>query len=351
MKNIYKIFTTLAFIGFTQVSLFAGNPDRAGSAGAGQLRISPWAVSGGLSNANSATVTGAEAIFSNVAGLGFTRKTEILFTATDYLSGADINVSALGFAQRLGENGGVFGLNVVTIGFGEIERTSANNPDGGLGTYKPAFSNIGVSYAKAFSNSIYGGITVRIFNESISDARGTGVSLDAGVRYVTGEKQNMHFGISLKNVGPPYDYSGDGFAQEVVLDDKNLTIQQRIDKFELPSLVNIGAAYDWHLTEDEKHIVSFMTTFTSNSFNNDQIQFGVEYKFNKRLAIRGGYMNEAKNDRGNIEVANAITGPSAGISLNLPFGQEKLSKFSIDYGYRATNPFNGVHHIGARIIL
>jgi hypothetical protein len=44
-----------------------------------------------------------------------------------------------------------------------------------------------------------------------------------------------------------------------------------------------------------------------------------------------------------------FTGPSAGLSVDLPFGPEKKNSFAIDYGYRTTNPFSGVHSIGIRI--
>ena len=49
----------------------AGNPDRSGSAGAGQLLILPWALSSGVAGANTALVTGVESSFSNVAGMAF----------------------------------------------------------------------------------------------------------------------------------------------------------------------------------------------------------------------------------------------------------------------------------------
>jgi hypothetical protein len=349
MKRYLK-FIAVTALAATILPAYAGNPDRAGSAGAGQLRINPWAMSGGLSNANSAFAKGSEAIYSNVAGLAFTRKTELLFTNTTFLSGADINVAALGFSQKMGESG-VFGINVVSMSFGEIERTTVDNPDGGIGTFKPAFSNIAISYAKAFSSSIYGGMTLRVINESIADSKAGGIALDAGVRYVTGDKEHIHFGIAVKNVGPPYSYGGDGVAIQATIDEELITVAQRSDKFELPSLVNIGAAYDWHFTEDENYILSLMGTFTSNSFGKDQVQFGGEFSILKRFKVRGGYMIEKKTDGGNIEIANAITGPSAGFSAVLPFGDEKKSTFSIDYSYRTTNPFNGIHSIGARINL
>lgn len=328
---------------------FAGNPDRAGSAGASQLKVNPWARSNGLANSNSASVRGAEAIFHNVAGLAFTTGTEVMYNYSDYLRGADIDINAIGFSQKVGVSG-VLGFNVTLMSFGDIERTTTANPDGGLGSYSPSFSNIGVSYAKAFSNSIYGGVTVRIFSESISEVRGTGVAFDAGIRYVTGPKENIRFGIALKNVGPSYSYSGDGLAQQFVLTDRQYDIQltgeQRVDDFELPSQLNIGLSYDLNI--DEKNIVTLHGTFTSNSFGKDLIQGGVEYGFTKRFFVRGGYMferkapNEDENNRTNI-----MTGIAAGFGVKLPIGS--TNRFNLDYSYRVTNPFDGIHTLGVKV--
>jgi len=47
MKNIAVVISLLALVLVPSES-WAGNKDRAGSAGASQLLINPWAISGGL---------------------------------------------------------------------------------------------------------------------------------------------------------------------------------------------------------------------------------------------------------------------------------------------------------------
>ena len=341
LKNIAFVTIALGMVHAT----FAGNPDRAGSAGAGQLRINPWARSNGLANANVATVEGAEAIFMNVAGLAFTQKTDLVYNYTNYLSGADIDINSIGFAQKMGESS-VIGVNVTMFGFGDLERTTTDNPDGGIGTFSPSFTNIGVSYAKSFSNSIFGGITLRLISESSSEVKASGIAFDAGIRYITGPRDNVKFGISLKNVGPPYQYGGDGVSRQVILDEKEITTDQRVDQFELPALVNIGLAYD--IYPAEKHRVTPQMTFTSNSFDKDLFQFGLEYSFKELFTVRGGYMLERDDEESTSIVSNIMTGPAGGFSIGLPFGKNK-SRISIDYSFRPTDPFDGVHTIGARL--
>lgn len=328
---------------------FAGNPDRAGSAGATQLLINPWARSGGWSLANSATLRGVEGMFGNIAGLSRVKKTEVYFTSTRWLEGSDVKISSGAIGQKIGESG-VLGISFASINYGEIEVTQVNQPGGGVGSFRPTSGNIGIAYSKEFSNSIYGGILVRVVSESISNVRASGFCFDAGIHYVTGPTDNIHFGIALKNVGPPMRFSGDGLAVQGMLTagSDQLTLEQRSDRFELPSMMNIGAAYDLNISE--LHRLTFAGNFTSNSFTRDQFALGLEYAFKKMFHVRGGYLYEKEITDDNLR-QTVFTGASGGLSVDLAFGPEKANILSIDYGYRATNPFSGVHQVGLRVSL
>ncbi len=327
----------------------AGNPDRAGSAGATQLLINPWARSAGWNLANTASLRGVEGMFGNVAGLAHLTKTEISFTSTRWLEGSDVKINAVGFGQKLGESG-VLGICATSINYGEINVTTVDQPAGGIGTFRPTSANIGVAYAKEFSNSIFGGILVRVASESIANVRTSGFAFDAGIHYVTGATENIHFGIALKNVGPPMRFNGDGLSVQGLLSSGSdqLTIEQRSERFEIPSQMNIGAAYDFNISE--MHRITVAGNFVSNSFTKDQFVLGAEYAFKKMIHLRGGYLYE-KNITDDKLRETVFTGPSAGLSIDFAFGPEKKNILALDYGYRATNPFSGVHQIGVRISL
>ena len=208
MNKWIKSTAVFVMIVFSGNQIFAGNPQRAGQAGASELLINPWARTSGWGESNVAGVRGLEGIYSNVAGLAFTEKTELIFSQTSWLQygnkmfsaeDAVSSISSFGFSQKVGE-AGVLGFSVMSMDFGDIEITTVDLPDGGLGTFSPKFMNLSLSYAKIFSNSIYGGVTVKMINEQISNVGANGVALDAGIQYVTGSKDNLKFGISLKNV-------------------------------------------------------------------------------------------------------------------------------------------------------
>ncbi|PLW92418.1 MAG: DUF3308 domain-containing protein [Marinilabiliales bacterium] len=350
-KKIFKVVSVLLLVLLVMPSqnAFAGNEDRAGQAGAGELLIMPFPRSSGWGMSNTSTVKGLEGMFLNVAGTAFTKSTEIMFARTEWLKGSDVNINAFGLTQKVGETG-VIGLSVMSMSFGEIQITTVDLPEGGIGTFRPSFLNIGMSYAKAFSNSIYGGIVIRIVSEAIADVRAQGISIDAGIQYLTGDNENIHFGIALRNIGPPMSFSGDGlsFTASAVSSDISHTVEERSARYELPALLNIGAAYDFLI--NDQHTLTLAGSFTSNSFYKDIYAAGLEYNFKNYFMLRGGF-NYEKGMFDKATSTTAYTGPTAGVTIQVPMNKEKGSMFSIDYSYRTTDPFQGTHCIGARIAL
>lgn len=353
MKNKIKILIiVLLAVACVEVKpTFAGNPDRAGQAGASELLILPYARSAGWGGASTSGVRGLEALHLNVAGAAFTKRTEVGFAYTEWLRNSGVVINSFGLTQRVSEDGGVIGLSVFSMSFGEIDITTVNQPEGGIGKYTPTLLNISASYSKAFSDRIYGGLNVKIINQSIADISASGVALDAGIQYVTGEREQMKFGISLRNVGPAMRFDGDGlsFRGNVVGSNNQLTVEHRTQAFELPSLLNIGVSYDFFLSEGNTLVAA--GTFTSNSFQKDNIVVGLEYNFRDIMFLRAGFhYEEGIFDPMPIRTT-AYTGPSTGVTLQVPMNKEKGSHIGLDYSFRASSPYLGIHTIGARITL
>jgi hypothetical protein len=353
MKHLYSkfILSTLICSTVSTARLSAGNEDRVGQAGASELLINPFARSSGWAGANTSHVRGLEAMYLNVAGTAFTKKTELIFSHSMWLGkAAGVNINSFGFTQAVGKDKtGTLGMSVMSMNFGDIMRTTVDAPEGGLGFFTPSFTNIGISYAKEFSNSIYGGIVFRTISQSISDINALGVCFDAGIQYVTGANENLRFGISIRNIGPKMRYNGDGlsFKGTVPETGANLTVQHRSEAFEMPSLLNIGVSYTFDLTE--QHQIIAAGNFMSNSFSKDNFQFGLEYEFKKMFMVRGGYNYEPASQN-LVERSTALTGPTAGFTFEAPISKGGTT-FALDYSYRAANPFSGVHTFGARINL
>lgn len=337
-------------------SAFAGNKDRIGSNGAEQLKINPWARSSSFGNANSASVWGVEATFLNVSGLAMTKKMDVNFSYSSWLGGSGVGINSLGIAQRVGDYAVIAG-GFQSMNFGDIHKTTTDLPDD-AGTFDAQYGTFFLSYAREFSNSIYAGFTTKVVTEGISNAKASAVAFDFGIRYVTGKNDNIKFGIALKNIGGQLQFTGDGLATKTSLDGKEFTVSQRTQGVELPSILNMGLTYDILVGELENseetgiratHRVSPAFNFMSNSFGKDQMSLGVEYAFKEFIMVRAAYLYESENTDPDLNTM-AFSGPSAGLTVAIPMGTTGKS-LDIDYGFRATRNFSGVHSIGIRINL
>ncbi|UTW64596.1 PorV/PorQ family protein [bacterium SCSIO 12741] len=358
MRNRFlTLLIALNLIGlFVSQASIAGNKDRIGQNGANQLTVNPWARSNGLAFANSTSMIGLESLSTNISGLAFTKKTEILYSYTNFMGGAS-NINSFGLSQKVGETG-VIGLSVMNMSFGEVEITTEDKPEGGIGVYSPQFLNFNLAYARAFSNSIYAGIAVKVVSESIADVKTQGIALDVGIRYVTGKDDKLKFGIALRNIGPKMRYNGDGLAEKTQFDGKEFTLSQRSEAFEMPAELNIGVSYDYYIgqstdttgkTGKTDHRLTGAGTFVSKSFGKDEIRAGLEYGWKEMVFLRAGLLYE-QGIFSSDERTTIYTGPSFGAGFEYPLGKSK-STIGIDYSYVLTNPFGGNHLVGLRLNL
>ena len=341
--------TILIISVLSSCSVWAGNEDRAGSAGATDLLINPWARSSAWGSAGLSSVNGLEAVFLNVAGLAYADQTEVQFCRTNWMGNiSGIGLNSAGLAQRVGE-AGVLGISFVSLNYGDIEITTTALPEGGIGYFNPSSTNFTVSYAKKFSSSISGGMNLKVVSQSISNVSAQGVAIDAGIRYVTGDQDNIKFAISLKNVGPPMSYSGDGLSLDMLNPSTSLAIGmvQRSSSFEMPSQLSIGTSYDFIFSENS--VLTAAGSFSANSFSRDQFHGGIKWKVKTDKAsfgLMGGFVYEQGIFNAD-EMATALSGPCGGFSFEFPFG-DSGSNIGINYAYRQS-VLGGIHTVGGRI--
>ncbi|KXK18393.1 MAG: PorV/PorQ family protein [Saprospiraceae bacterium] len=351
-----RLFTIICLIAFSQIG-FAGNPDRQGSAGAGELLINPWARSAGLHTMNTAGISGIEATRLNIAGLASVKSMEIGYSHGRYLVGTGISTNALGLAKKIGKKG-VFGLDFMSVNFGDIPVTTVNFPEGNGANFNVAWTNIGLSYAHNFFNEeslgkVSVGLGVRLVMESIPGISATGVAFDAGVQYSNGSKDNFKLGLALRNLGTPMRFRGEGFTvtrPNPNVQNVNLAYDQRSANYELPVVLNIGTSYDVYFADDAVRLTP-MINFTSNSFSRDQLGGAVEVSaFKDLVQVRVAYKAEIQRTTEVIK-DDVYSGLAFGATANLTINKETKSKVALDYAYMASKVWSGTHNIGVRINL
>jgi hypothetical protein len=359
MNSLRKISLAIALGSLVSTSVFAGNPDRAGQAGATQLLINPWGSSSGQGGANMASISGVEAMSFNAAGIMGVRNNEFDVSHAIWLGGLGISINSFGFCQKLGKDKeNAIGVSITSFDFGNIALTTETHPENSSQTYTISMLNLGLNFAHRFSDNITAGFIVRTLSEGVPSVSTQGISLDAGIQYVAGKSDRYHFGVALKNVGPALSYSGDGLSKRGILDGNTYsqTVEQRSQLFEMPSVLSIAGAYDIIVPDSAtKNKLSLGLSYLSNAFSKDQFALGLEYSLAGFLKLRAGFVYE-DGLLSTSTISSAYAGPCGGVSVDIPFGKDKGDKdkarrFALDYSYRAAAQFGGTHTFGLRLNL
>jgi len=380
MKNKYKKLVKSSVLivvaAFMMMPARAGNKDRSGQAACAFLLYNPWASTNGWGTAGISHTKGVEATFSNVAGMAFTKKTEIAYTNTMFMQQSGMMINSIGIVQNLGltkqgNERGNLGATVMIMSPGKIPITTIEQPEGGLGYFTHNMMNIALSYALSFSKAIHAGVTFGVNNQKAPSVSATGFTINAGIQYVTGRNEQFQIGVALRNFGLPVHYTGDGMTTRATLPGNIYpsTLMMGTDEAEMPVLLALGLSYDFLFGEKIKsggggefptkirrenamHRITLAGSFVANAYSKDQIIIGLEYSLLDYFQVRGGYMIQGNPFKPETSQSN-FTGPSIGASLLAPLKKGGIgpSRLAIDYSYRFTNVYNGCHAIGARLIL
>ncbi|MDR9442260.1 MAG: hypothetical protein RI842_06040, partial [Schleiferiaceae bacterium] len=184
------------------------------------------------------------------------------------------------------------------------------------------------------------------YSTNIVDMRVTTAVVDAGVQYVAGDEDQVKFGFTLRNVGPSAQYRGDGQSVTLPVPQGGYAqaFNERSAAFEVPATLGIGASYDFNFSDQQ---LTLAGSFISNSFETDRYTAGAQYSLKNFLQLRAGYT--FFNTQGQVESNNVFSGLSAGMSLDVPLGEDKDKSFTLDYSYQTTKAFDGVHSIGVTV--
>jgi len=318
----------------TSVS-WGGDAARKGTTGADQLLIPVGARSIATGGAFLATAQGVEAIYYNPAGLAASYKSEAMFSYMSYI--ADINVAYFATAVYV-EELGTFALSYKTLDFGDIPITTFENPDGTGSTYSPGFFTLGLSYARAITDRVTAGTTVKLVQESIMSTSATGVAVDFGVQYKF--QRNLALGVTIKNVGSNMKYTGADLLTRTNVpgtasNSPTGVYSPDTEAFQIPSYFELSASYTAEL--DNMNSLMLGTTFRNNNALEDQVMLGLEYQLFKTLSLRGGYERATEN------AESAIYGFNFGAGVE--YAMESGLQMSVDYAFRTVKEFPSDNHI------
>jgi hypothetical protein len=314
---------------------WAGTEERTGTSGnpAGRIMVGPRSV--GMAYSNLASVTGVEALFGNPAGLAVgTGNTEVLLSHAAYIADMDLNYVAI--AQSIGALGRV-GVSVKALSIGDIIRTTEIAPDGTGDVFQPTFMTLGFSYAKAVTDRVNFGGSMKVITEKVLQTASTDMAFDFGFQYDTGVR-GIRLGAAMQNFGNAQHFGGEDLdrSSQFPEDDPEAaprTVSLTTAEAELPALFTASASYP---VMAGVNALELHGVYQSNSFSVDEFRFGGEYTYRKQFALRLGYKYTSQDSE--------IFGLTYGLGVQIPLGSTKMD---LDYaGQSVSDFFNDVQHVG-----
>jgi hypothetical protein len=333
-RLLIVILLTCLALAVVATSAFAQNK-KIGTATATELLIPVGARDLAMGGSSIATTKGAEAMYWNPAGMGrMKHSAEGMFSSMTYI--ADIGVNYGAVAGSFGEFGAI-GFSVKTLSFGDIPLTTEDDPENTSGKFfSPAFVTVGISYSRPLTDAVSVGATVKIVSEQIDRVSASGMAFDFGVLYngLIGI-QGFDLGVAVKNIGPQMKFDGTGLYRTATSSDGRRPEQKyKSDaaSFELPSVVEIGLAYEAKMGDNM--IGSLNGSFTNNSLYLDEYRVGGEFGItleSLQLFGRAGLgMVPQAEEKENIFGATfgaGITYAATGITITLDYAYRQVEFF------------------------
>jgi hypothetical protein len=324
--NYTKIILILLLLCVSFQQGYSGPRKKLGTMAAPELLIPLGSIGTSLQGSNLASTTGVDALYWNPAGLSLIdfKSTEIIFSHMNYF--ADMSMQYVAGGVKIGSFGNI-GISLRNLDFGEpIPVTTEYYPEGTGETFSPTYLIGTLSYARAMTDKVHFGTTVKFISEKIDRVSSVGYGFDFGLQYVAG-KSGLMFGIALKNLGPSMKFDGPGLDRTFVENGNNTVRRVNLQEFDLPTTLEIGLAY--HVTFSKNNNVAVSSSFQNSGFTSDEYRFGLEYNYNNYVFLRGSFTLYPDK-----ETDEALFGPSFGAGVKYPFGNLTLG---FDYAYRIIN--------------
>ncbi len=318
----------LLIFGFSAAEIFGSGQNRAGTAGAPELRIPVGARYLAMGGSAIAAVSGLEAIYWNPAGVDLSpTDANAMFSYRQYIADMSMNFAAV--SGRLGDLG-TFGLSFRSLNIGTINVTTMDQPDGTGQVFSPSYFIIGLTYSKQLTDRISIGTNFNLISENIDKVSASGFGFDFGVEYNNlFDVQGFAVGVVVKNLGPSMTFSGNGTF--ILANDPNSSRGPTYYNFnaasaELPSEIGIGLSYLRHFDEENTVLVS--ASFQNNNFTYDDYKIGGEYNYKNLFFVRvGGLFSFQSTD----QTPNIWQNYTLGAGINTK--EFSSIDLSVDYAY------------------
>jgi len=296
---------------------------KAGSAGLQSLKIESGARERALGGAVSSIVNDANAIFWNVAGIGYVKDFQLFASHSNWL----VDSKHITFAAAYPVGPVVIGLSLMSMQINDFEETTALFPQGTGRMVSAGDISIGIGVARQFTDKLLIGGQIKYVIETLDDKSFDNILFDIGTIYNTGWR-NLRLGFALLHFGPDMNFIN--------------------KKVRTPLLFRMSAADD--IISSENFLATLMIELVHPTDNDEWLSIGSEFVLLNTLKLRAGYrfVNDEGNSRVDIDIGtigkNDVGNLSFGAGVQSPV--LGLSNIKVDYAFTSyTQVFNDIHTI------
>lgn len=319
MRNVHWLFLVLLPLA---VSVAHGQ-SKTGTAVGEFTLIEPSARIAALGNAGVAVNEGLQSVYYNPAAIGAFRRPSAQFTHSEWLAG--INYEYVAAAIPLRYWGSLFG-SVTALNSGDIEVRTVGQPLGTGERYHVSDVALSVGFGRTITDRFAAGVQANYISETIWHSSLHALTLNVGTVYRLTDA-GLQLGSSISNFGAQGKFRGRDLAIQydndatINGDNSSLPGERATDEFPVPVLFRLGLSYPQPLGGSAGTLLFLADAFHSSS-NTESVSGGVEWRWRRLLALRGGYQNLGQQD--------AETGLTAGLGLSGTLGSQG---FDFDYAW------------------
>jgi len=336
MNKISKYIIVLALFSFvfSQDEENVDEVTKVGTAAANWLKLetNPRAI--GMGGAFTSIGSGVLGIPYNPASVAFIKNQEGFVSKTNYV--ADISYQVLGYGRNLS------GIDFVAFhGFfldsGDMDVTTAEYPDGTGERYSVKAMCLRASFGKRITNRLRIGVTGKFIREEIYTTFMQSFALDIGSNFNTGIF-GFVLGMSISNLGPEVQFSGDGLEFPCDEDDApSGNCEKIVDSFMLPLTFRLGLSNELMgpkgaiINSNNHKLLVSMDAINPIDYTLYGA-VGMEYNYSDVFFLRGG-----------THVGHDTADWSAGAGLKMEINDYT---FGLDYAYVNYGILNYTHQFG-----
>ncbi len=269
----------------------------------------------------------ATAMYWNPAGIARIEKNSALFCHTKWI--ADIDINFVGITVPIA-GFGTIGANAKFVNMARMERTTVDFPDGNGEFFDAGSYVMGLSYARNLTDRFSIGGSFKFIGEKIYNCSASAFAFDVGTLFTT-QFNGLQLGMSISNYGTKMRMEGKDLLIQTRIDDRysgtseNTNALLKTEQFDLPIMFRIGISMDVLKGKGNSNLLLSIDALHPNN-SNESLNLGMEYVFNRMLALRAGY-----NSLFNEEI-------NTGLSVGAGFQYSLMgTSLQVDYGYQNFN--------------